>query len=322
MDNNKQLTEQNNKLIMMCTVVSGNESLFDDIFTKAKEYSSLSFKALAAKSLDAVVKGLRNANSALVRAYGTNEMRINNTKGHLRLAVKEDNLEGVKLSKAFLEEITSTGKVADVFTSIDALIKALSVLDKHRLELETYYQKELSLFEAYKKVKTTEDAVKVIRQLDELRYPDLTLGHKTDTASKSDHLPGGKMFVFVPQSQTYKLMVEEVNGETTDRLFSPDEVLKLLDKMKSLDSVYKACHKGNDHYISYLNKYNTVVKEAFNHIDGLKGDISNSLVRDLMSRLEGNLQIFSFYTGFLPKVMNYVDSYMVNTTNYLSKQFN
>lgn len=311
--------EDLSKLIELEGIVSGNEGLFGDIFSSVGSAALDGAKWVGGKMADGVIGLFRQANRSLVLSYGQHKTQFE----FIAKAMKETESEvDVKFSKTQLAKITTTGEQGDISKGVEVLIKCLREVDKHRLELETFYQKELSIFSEYKSVNTTEDAVKVIKKLDDLTYPMFNLDTKDHSMSISVLMPGGKRFAFNPEKKQYQINSEDVNGKETEETFSLEDVKRIMRQLDELDDIYGVIKKANENYIQYLEKFNTVVKSAFVHVDDLKGKVSTSLITDLQSRLEGNPHVFAFYSGFLPKVMTYVDDYIDVMTSHLSKQFN
>lgn len=75
-------------------------------------------------------------------------------------------------------------------------------------------------------------------------------------------------------------------------------------------------------YIDYMKKFNTVVGESTQHLASLRGEVSTSLLTELVNRLDGNTLVFTVFSGFLPKVVIYLDDYVETLSSHLSKQFN
>lgn len=322
MSKHDELVQANSLLIELDTIIDGREGLLTDIFSSVGEHALTGAKLAGGAAMDGLVKLFRNANSSLARAFGSNKTIIDQVYKQMNTAEKEGEEVDVKLTTSFLAKVTVDGKHDDIGNSINALHDALKALDKHRLDVETFYQKELSLFKDFRSIKDTESAITLIKKLDDLKYPTPDFKHKENSMLISDLLPGGKEFVFNTTNSTYSLKSEDVKGENTDDTLSKADIVNILKRLEDLDAIFKVIHKANDNYMQYLGKFNTVVKEAFAHVDSLKGDISSSLIRDLLSRLEGNPHVFAFYTGFLPKVVNYVDGYVADVSGYFSKQFN
>lgn len=301
------------------SIINGNEGLLSDIFSSVSHSVLSGVKIAGGHAVDGLVTLFKKANRTMILSYGEYKTQFDRA---LTKSKEQENDEGIKFTKTVLAKLTTTGEVDDIKDSIKTLIDTLKEIDKYRLELEGFYQKELSLFSDYKSVKSTEDAVSLIKKIDELKFPSISLKHKSDTMSKSDVLPGGKVVVYDNSKHTYSIDTEAVTGKESDVMYSNDKVKDLIRQLYDLDEIYRVVSKANDNYIKYLEKFNIVVKDAFAHISGLEGDISTSLLRDLQSRLEGNANVFHFYSGFLPRVMTYVDGVMSTASEFINKQFN
>lgn len=315
-----RLIEQDSikNLLEIDCCVNGNESLFGDIFSSVGSSVYSGAKIVGGMAMDGVVTLFKKANKSLIEAYGSHSTKFEFITKNL----SKDETEEWKIDKSLLSKISSTGKAQDIIDSLDTLIKELKIVDSHRLEIESYYHKELSLFQDFKSIKNIENSISVLKKLDDLKYPDLKFGNSKDSMAVSEPLPGGKEFAFDNKSKKYSLITEKLTTESSEDIFSKEDIKKIMTKLDTLEELYKVIIKANSNYISYLEKYNTVVKEGFKHLEELKDDLSISVIRDLQSRLEGNPNVFSFYTGFLPKVMSYIDDYINSMSSFISKPFN
>lgn len=317
----KEMTDDLGELIEVESIITvdGNEGLLSDIFTSVSNSALSGAKIAGGKAMDGLVSLFKKCNRSIALAYGSHKTQFEMiSKG----MAKDEEGKEVTFSKTLLAKLTTNGETDDIEHALKNLIDVLRILDKHRLELEAFYQKENAIFSEYSSIKSTDDAVKVIKKLDDLKYPMFDLGHKDHSMSISVTLPGGKHFAFDSEKLDYKLGTEDINGKESDDMYTKDQVKRLLRQLDDLDDIYGVVKKANENYIRYLEKFNTVVKGAFVYVDDLKGKVSVSLIRDLQSRLEGNTHVFSFYSGFLPKVLTYVDDYIDVMSGHLSKQFN
>lgn len=319
MNQNNELNKALKELMKVNSIVSGNEGLLIDIFSSVADKTLKGAKVVGGKLADGLITLFRKANKALVLNYGQYRTQLEHA---LKIMKEDEETEGVKFTKSVLSKITTTGEVDDIKSSIKLLIETLKDIDKYRLELESFYQKEISLFSDYKSVKDTESAVKLIKKMDELELPLPKLKKKQDNMSLTELLPGGKIIKFDNSKYDFFIETETVTGKETEEVYSKDQIKEIIGLLYDLDEIYRVVNKANENYIAYLNKFNSVVKDAFVHISSLDSKISSSLLRDLQSRLEGNPKVFHFYSGFLPRVMTYVDSVMSSASEFINKQFN
>lgn len=307
-------------LVNEMTAVSGSEGLLRDSLVKVGKHALGGVLKWVGKGVaDVTINGIKTANTSIIKTLGTRQLFLS----HLfRKASKEEVKEMSVFSETFLKKVTLNGTPDDILRSVKVMAETYSVILKYGVELEAYYHKEMSALKSIESIKTTEDAVKVVKALDALPLPKPAFTSASNSMSKSKQLPGGSVFAF--NSETNRFSIEDVDMETSEQSesLSNETIKEILSELNKLASKYKDIVKLNENYASYLKKFNVVVTDSFHHLESLKGKISPSILRDLKDRLDGNTLVFSFYSGFLPKVMIYLDDYVDTLSSYLSKQFN
>ena len=311
-----QLVHDMKLLINVQMQIDGNEGLFGDIFSSVGSSLLNGASWVGGKSADILSAAFKKANNSLLQAFGSHKTKINHLLG---LVNETEEDKDIKLSKDLLKKITSNGSKEDIISSLKELIKVMELLDKYRLELESFYQRELSIFQSFKSINNTEDSVSVIKKLDDLVYPKLNFENKNNSMLESNILPGGKVLEFDTASLKYGIHSEEVKVENDEETIDKNDLKDLLKLLNTLEETYKKVAKANESYMDYIKKFNTVVGESFKHLESLKGEVSTTLIRDLESRLEGNPRLFAYYSGFLPKVSIYLDDYVDNISSYFAK---
>lgn len=308
-------------LINADSSVSGNENLFGDIFSHVGTGLMNTASWIGGKAAEGMNKAFRAANSSLVQAFGSHKTKLNSI---LTLMKDEENkdVENIKLSKEILKKITVNGKISDIEPSLESLIKFGKALNEYRLELEAYSSKELELLKDFTNIKTIEDATSRLVKLDGLKFPSPKFGNNQNSVSKTDILPGGKIFIFNGEGNKFTIEGESVDSHDDEAEFSVKDIEHFVKRLMTIQELYVDIHKANVGYLDYVKKFNTVVADSFKHVESLKGKISTSVMRDLESRLEGNKDLFTFYSGFLPKVTIYIDDYVNTVSDYFVKQFN
>jgi len=307
MSNDSDLRGSLHDLLLIDTRVDGAESLLTGVFDKVMQVGKFAGEQTAV-ALDGAVK---SAKSGIIKALGTRRMFIAHT--HNRLS-KETLKEELTFSAGFLKKVTRDGNPADIIDGLNDLQKAMDLLKSYLQEVETYYTREFSLIKDVDAVTTTDDAANILKHLDNLKFPAPNF--------LNIELPGGKTFKINPQSNKIAFDNNDVNAEEITVSFAKDDVKSILMKLNKLVESYQFVVKALDHYSDYTKKFNTVVGKSFAHLDSLKGTLSASILADLRSRLEGNTEVFAIYSGFVPKVMIYLDDYVDTLSSYLSKQFN
>lgn len=318
---NHELRNALHELDMLSVTVDGSESFIGDVLrklgTEVKDGLSSAGKFAGEKT----VQALKSTNTALIKHMGTRRMLLSHMLGRVN---KGEAKEEVTFPATLLNHYTRTGEPGDLSDSITLVSKALGTVLDYAKDLEAYYHKELAILEGIKNIKNTEDAATILGKLDSLLFPVPKATDIKGIDSFTTHLPGGKQMVYETGPKKYSL----VSGDNTAKSaavtesFAKDEFKRIIGQLNDLVELYKSISDSNNHYVDYLKKFNTVVGKASEHLDTLRGEVSASLLNDLSSRLAGNTLVFTFYTGFMPKVVFYLDDYVETLSSHLSKQFN
>lgn len=301
--------------------VEGCESLLGDAYSKVKEAGATIGKSVANKAIDATASGLKRANTELIKLVGSRRLFIS----HIFSKAKKDDRAQIEVTfpKTLLSKITRDGNPDDIIPSVDVLSRNVDSILKYGKELEGYYAKELEILKGIEKIKTTEDAARLVNRLEELRYPTMKLNNQSNSMSQSEWLPGGYAFGFNSETGSITFVEDEEFATTEiEDNFTVADIKTLLTKLNTLTSHYQDASKLSNSYVNHLKTFNTVVVKSFKHLDSLKGEISTSLLNDLKDRLNGDQLVFTFFVGSLPKVMVRLDDYVDTLSSYLSKQFN
>ncbi|WNV45839.1 hypothetical protein [Aeromonas phage AerS_266] len=300
-------------------LIAGNESLLSNVFSSVQSSVTTGLKWTVAKSYEGASKALKNASGAIITTLGTRRMAIT----MIASRAKKNELKGeIKFTKEFLSKCSVSGSIENLQEDAELLFSTLDVVKKFEMDLESFYKKELQLLKDITGIKTTEDAISLLHKLDGLEYPSPKFNEQRDSMSTSEVLPGGKYFVFNSEQKQFSVSSDEVSVKENDTSFATEDVVKLLTTINQGVEFFKAFSNANEKYAKYIIDFNTVVGKSYLHLESLKGNISFNLIRDLESRLKGNVPVFAFYSGFLPKVTLYLDDYVGGVTSFLSKQFN
>lgn len=300
-------------------LITGNESLLSNIFSSVQNSVTTGLQWTTAKAHEGASKALRSASSAIITTLGTRRMALGMIAS--RAKNNSDNKE-IAFTKEFLIKTTSSGNPDLIQSDAETLFSVLNNIKRFELDLEGFYKKELQLLKNMVDIKTTEDAISLLHKLDELKCPVPKFNEERDSMSASEVLPGGKYFVFNSEQKQFSVHSDEVFVEENNTSFATEDVIKLLTTVNQGVELFKALSAANEKYAKYIADFNTVVGKSYLHLESLKGNISFNLIRDLESRLKGNVPVFAFYSGFLPKVTLYLDDYVGGVISFLSKQFN
>ncbi|QYN79984.1 viral envelope protein [Kosakonia phage Kc263] len=302
-------------LILIDIRVDGAESLLTDIMGKLKEVGSNTGEMAVAKISEAA----RVAKTGIIKAIGTRRMFI----AHLHNRLSKDAInDEMTFTAGLLKKVTRDGKPSDIIDGLDDLQKTMDELVKYLQDVQTHYSRELKSTEGIKGINTGDDAIAILDVLDTKKFPKVNFPQHSGNTATSTELPGGKFIRYDTTKGRFYLENEVVTASDVTESFAKEDVKSVLSKLNKLIETYQYVVKALDHYVEYVKKFNTVVGKSFAHLDALKGKISASLLNELHAHLEGNADVFALYTGFLPKVMIYLDDYVDTLSSYLSKQFN
>lgn len=274
-------------------------------------------KFVAGKTADTFKATFNKATRELIKTVGTNNMKISQAEKQAK-----NHHPALFFDETTLKQVSSSGGADSLLDDAKNLIDALKEIKGFSLEVQTYNEKQLGYFKQYTSIKKTEDAVSVLQGLEKLKFPAPKFPHKENVMLVTNILPRRKAFSYNTQTHSCDIIDEEPTRESNENSLSSQDVTALLKEVEKLNDNYKVIAKANQDYIGYLKKFNIVVKESFEYLDKLEDTLSPSIKRDLLSRLEGDKHAFSFYTGFLPKVVNYADGYINILTSYLISKTN
>lgn len=314
----ENLEESFSPIIQTSDLVAGNEGMLDEVFASAASHLKKGSQKLMAEGGEVARKAFRNAGNILVKQLGTRKLFISRLNKQAREIELKDK---TVFSKELMNKLSGTGDVKDLESDLKRLIEEISDVLRFERELEVYYRKELNIFKNISSIKDTATAMNLITELDKLKLPNPNFAKTSNTMSDSDPLPGGKVFV-VKDTGRVEVTSVEVPVKQDTISFAKDDVIAILSELNKLVDLYKQLAKALNTYGDYIKEFNTVVGTGFTELEKLKGEISINLIRDIQGRLQGNTLLYTFYSGFLPKITIYLDDYVEGFTSSLSKQFN
>lgn len=300
--------------------LSGCESLFDDVINTVKEAAVDGMKFVGNKAAEGLSKAFKEANTAIIKNLGTRRMFLSHLNSKLG---NEEVKEEITFPASILKKYTYTGKPSELVKCIEDTAKVFKHVNGFSKEIEALYHSHLSILSGIPDIKTTEDAVKVIKQLNDLKYPKPSGTDHNGSNYMVWDLPGGRTIEFMTDNNRVEFVGgKEVLANDVKESFAKDDLKTIVSKLNLLADEFKVIADINNHYVDYIKKFNTVVGKANEHLESLRGEISASIINDLSKRLEGNTLVFTFYTGFLPKAVIYLDDYVDTLSSFVSKQFN
>lgn len=288
------------------------EEGYKEIFSSVKETSLKGASFLAGKTTETFKNLFNKASRELITTLGSNRMKITQAEKQAKA-----HHPALFFTNDILEKLSSTGKADDLVSDAENLNNALKSVKEHILEIQTLNEKKLGLLKKITGIKKTGDATSILQSLEELKFPAPKFPHKDNVMLVTNILPRGKVFEYNTTTHNHEIASKETESKSGDNALPSNDVNALLKEVEKLNEVHRVVAKANQDYLDYLKKFNIVIKESFEYLENSKDILSASVKRDLMNRLEGDKNVFSFYTGFLPKVVNYVDEYIHILTSYL-----
>lgn len=300
--------------------MSGNESLIRDAFSKVGGSLKDGLTVVKETSAEKVTSTFKTMNTAIIKNIGTRRLLLSHLISRFNKGEVKDD---ISFTQEILSKYTQHGHPRELVESLDTTLAIFNNVLNYIRDVEAYYHKELSLLESIKDIKTAEQAVSILKKLDDLK-PPVPADPDIKTASEITWvLPGMRGIKYTVSTGKLSFVnVGEVEVGEDSESFAKDDFKVILIKLNKLVDVFKGITDANNHYVDYIKKFNIVVGRSSEHLASLRGEISTSLLSDLISRLEGNTLVFTLYSGFLPKAVIYLDDYVDTLSSYLSKQFN
>lgn len=320
---NSELRDAIRNLESMHVTVGGNESFIGDalsgIGSGIKEAAMAGGSAAASKA----ISGLKSLNTALIKNLGTRRMLLSNLLSRVN---KGENKDEITFPGSLLKNYSENGKPNGLIDGVETTTAMFNDILKYCKDMEAFYHQELKAIESINSIKNTEQATAVLDAFNQLeaKFPVPKGADEQNNESVTWLLPGNRAITYHINSKkfTFESRDHEKQVEEVTESFAQSEFKELITKLNEMVSVYKGISEANASYGEYLKKYNTVVGKASEHLSSLRGEVSASLLNDLGNRADGNTLLFTFYTGFLAKVVIYLDDYVETLSSHLSKQFN
>lgn len=318
---NSELRDAIRNLESMNITVDGCESFIGDAFAKIGSEVKQAAQAAGEVAANKAISGLKSLNTSLIKTLGTRRMLLSNLLSRVN---KNENKSEIEFPATLLKNYSLNGSPNGLIGGVETATDMFGDILKHCKDLEAYYHTELNLIDDITKVKDTATATALLGRFEKLVYPTPKGADSRNNESVTWFLPGSRAIVYHVDSHKYTFESRDHDKEVSDKKesFAQGDFKELIQKLNELVSVYKGISDATSDYGDYLKKYNTVVGKASEHLSSLRGEVSASLLNDLGSHLEGNTLLFTFYTGFLAKVVIYLDDYVETLSSHLSKQFN
>ena len=289
-----ELVETNHQLTTVSSVIKrtldgrrdGFEELDTEAFKNGLKVAATGVlsvgKWVGGQAFSLLSKSMKAAGSQLSKTFDDNKSFIKRIRGELK-----EYPHTVKIDTGVVGALTSTGKWKDFEHDLDALIQTAEKLNNHSKSILDHLNQELLVIRELRNAKKNDDILKVVDKFEALKYPSWALPHKND----------------------YSMSGETPAGEATEVSLSKSEVTEILGKVDKLNELLLQTKQGYDHYLEFVKSWGEAVKQAMNHLDDGSG-LSQHVIAEAEKLMKGNANGLAFYSGFTPRVINYVDKYI------------
>lgn len=313
-----ELVETNHQLTTISSVIQrtidGRRDGFEELDTEAFK-NGLRIAAngvlsvgkwVGGQAFDLLSKSMKAAGSQLSETFDDNKSFIKRIRNELK-----DYPHTLKIDTGVAGNLTSTGKWKDFNHDLDELIQTTEKFHAHGKAILDHLNHELMVIRELKGVKKNDDILKVVDKFDALNYPNWALPHKNGDTMLSEVLPGGRVFKFkaTDTGVEYSMSGDKPAGEATEVSLSKSEITELLGKVDKLNELLLQTKQSYDRYLEFVKSWGDAVKQAMNHLDDGNG-LSQHVIAEAEKLMKGNANGLAFYSGFTPRVINYVDKYI------------
>ena len=291
--------------------VDGNEEFkekaLDSLTAVGRGLFSVS-KWVGGKAIDGFMKGITYAGNQLAKNFnGNNDLIKNVLKDVDKVGGKDIEATAKKIAL-----ITAKGDPDQIMHDLDTLIKTLEAHDQHSKDLIGYLDKELVTLKKLKSAKTAEQIHAIIDEFGKLEYPSFNLGNKMGDATKSDTLPGGRVFIFTHKdgsTPAYSISGEMAEGEGKTLNLSKSEISEILNKLQKVNALHERVKASYENYLGFIKSWAEMVKGVDGNLSQLD-QVSKTVIGEAEKLMAGNMGALAFYSGFTPRVVGYTDKYI------------
>lgn len=300
--------------------VAGNELLALPIAALGAGLLSVT-KWTGGKALAMFNESIRSAGNFLSKTFDGNSDYIRKAKNSL----KEAGYEGTIIASA-VGSLTSDGQWDSFDKDLENVLDTMVLVDKHAVQVMDYLNHTLVECRRFKSVKNNQEVLNIVDKLDELKYPDFKLPERNgNTMSLSEILPGGRVIKFSRDKNTdrieYSMSGTKPSGETAEVNLSRSEMSSIFDKLAQINQHHKKVKQHYEDYLSFIKNWSEMVKLVDSHLSEVEG-LSTHVIAEAEQKLKGNAVALSFYSGLLPRVVNYSGGYIHGVLTSLTKLIN
>lgn len=297
------------KVMLALRSLAGKESLFSDI-KEALGFNSNKVEQVKGLSDGSLVRsfslGANTVSRLTSKALGFNDGVISS----LINRAKSVEVHKVQLSGKLASDLTANGDLKDLLHDQKVLSDLLSVVMKYQGDVEGYGKKVETLLSEAKRAKNSGDLSEIATKVDNVDFPVLKLGKKTEDSYESDTLPGGKVIgCTFKEPVRYTLNGTAEGGPAVEYEISKTDLTTYLTQMRWVNTQQKSLSEMINRYSKSLESWGRMVKDVQTHLDKTEG-LSNSVVNQLYSLMSLHQSQIEFYTTFLPRLIAYVNHYV------------
>ena len=314
--------ESAGKLFGLTTKVDGNEDFADSLKDVGGAIGSGLLKAgnwAGGKAFAALKAGFTGINKKLNFCFASNQTLIRKVSQGLSHTESEEEIE---VSAELVALLTADGKIDSLDDSYKELSETCGIIKRHVDELNAYLEKGLSIIKRLNNVKNDTQALEVYEAFIALKHPKLELQNHQDNTYESSVLPGGKVITVTYKDKgntvLYSMSGTKPSGVAGSLKMGKSELKSFVDKLNPINELHKTLVNANDKYLKFSSNWASAVKSAYEHLENVNS-ISSTVNKDLESMLRGDANCLAFYSGFTPRLSTYVNKYIHDVLNLVSK---
>lgn len=300
--------------------LAGNEDVTDSLKSIGSSLGSAAFKGgkwIASMGANGISKAFKLFSHSLSDLIDGSKTKINK---FIKRLDKEELKESLSLSSDLITALTSSGDIHHLQDDQKDLETTSEQISKHINEVDAYLEKHLTLVKKIKDVKDNHGALALYEEYKELTYPTLDLSNKTDNGFKSDKLPGGRVVTFNKENIAYQMVIEKVSISNKEINITKDDLKSLLHGSENIIKFNDIIIKNNDKLNNLFTNWYNVITASYHAIEN-NSSLSDSVKGNLESIMQVNKASIDLYTIFLPRFVNYLDSYINNVFKLTNESF-
>jgi len=292
----------------------GNEDFVDNLKDLGTGLLSVT-QWVGGKSFNLFSVGIKKLGVQLHKVFDDNKMLSSKING----ALKEEHYN-FTLSTALVGSVTSTGQWSDFDGDLEELIKTAELLTGHMGKVNDYLSHQLVTIRKYKSASNTSAVMAIVKEFEGITYPPLTLPNKNNGWTLSHVLPAGRVIKFKDTDGNieYSMSGDKPAGESHTLSVSKSEVQHILNQINKLNGVHQKVKESYATYLDFIKAWSDVVKEADTGLSKIQ-NVGNQIIHEAENTLKGDAIALTFYSGFTPRVVNYVDKYIQDVLGIFSK---